>query len=256
VPQRGGFARAPAARKRPRNAPAGARAIAKSNGTAVVLRALMTTTFDPELQHLVDLDDLVHLDDDGLLARINAGDVENGLAVLKDRHGARVLAFVHGIVHDRHLAEDVWQEVLAKVFFKSHLYRPGTNFRAWLFEIARNQALTALRNRRRTPQPVRYVESDRREEEELAGVGAYFEREIEEAELMAAFEAAVAALPERYRDVFELCVRQGRQYQETARLLGIPSGTVAIRVMRARQRLFRELGRHIGRLRQPPACLQ
>ena len=81
----------------------------------IVLRVRMTTRMsDPVLQ-------LVDLDDDALLDRINAGDVENGLAVLKARYGTRVLAFVHGIVHDRHLAEDVWQEVLAKVFFKSHL---------------------------------------------------------------------------------------------------------------------------------------
>jgi len=44
-------------------------------------------------------------------------------------------------VRDPHLAQDVVQEVFEKVLLKHDLYRPGTNFRAWLFEVARNQAL-------------------------------------------------------------------------------------------------------------------
>ncbi len=79
---------------------------------------------------------------------------------------------------------------------------------------------------------------------------------LEERELMAAFQLAVAELPERYQEAFSLCVVQGMQYQDAARLLGIPTGTVAIRIMRARQRLFGALSRHLERLRRPPACLQ
>ena len=56
--------------------------------------------------------------------------------------------------------------------------------------------------------------------------------------------------------MFDLCVRQGRPYQEAAQVLGMPQGTVAIRIMRARRRLFGELGRHVERLRRPPACFQ
>ena len=62
--------------------------------------------------------------------------------------------------------------------------------------------------------------------------------------------------PSRYRTVFQLCVREGRPYQEAADQLGLPTGTVAIRIMRARKRLFRELSHHLGRLRRPPACFQ
>jgi RNA polymerase sigma-70 factor (ECF subfamily) len=200
-----------------------------------------------------------HLDDDALMTRINSLDVEEALGNLKTRYGPRVLSFVYAIVRDRHLAEDVWQEVLAKVFFKSHLYCRGTNFQAWLFEIARNQALTALRRKRRSPRSVGGDSWDDQmgvAESALRGEGEYLDRRPEEAELLRAFEDAVEALPERYRRVFELCVRGGMQYRDAAAALGVPKGTVAIRIMRARQRLFRELGRHVGRLRQPPACLQ
>ena len=81
-------------------------------------------------------------------------------------------------------------------------------------------------------------------------------RDLEEREFMQAFADAVNELPERYRTVFNLCVREGRPYQEAAEALDLPTGTVAIRIMRARKRLFQALSRHLGRLRRPPACFQ
>ena len=73
---------------------------------------------------------------------------------------------------------------------------------------------------------------------------------------MAAFQQALDGLPEHYRSVFELCIRQGKPYQEAGEQLGLPTGTVAIRIMRARKRLFGALQQHLGRLRRPPACFQ
>ena len=70
---------------------------------------------------------------------------------------------------------------------------------------------------------------------------------------MNAFRVAVADLPTHYRTVFELCVQEGVPYQEAGRRLGMPTGTVAIRIMRARKRLFGALQNHLGRLRRPPA---
>jgi len=159
-------------------------------------------------------------------------------------------------VRDPHQAQDVTQEVFEKVLLKHELYRPGTNFRAWLFEVARNQALTALRSRQRLPRPISSLPPadgpDLLEELPADPVP----QELEEEEFMAAFQTAVAELPQHYRTVFELCVRQGKPYQEAGAELGLPTGTVAIRIMRARRRLFTALQHHLGRLRRPPACFQ
>ena len=73
---------------------------------------------------------------------------------------------------------------------------------------------------------------------------------------MSALASAIEQLPAHYQSVFDLCVRQGKPYQEAGALLGIPTGTVAIRIMRARKRLFGALSRHLDRLRRPPACFQ
>ena len=196
--------------------------------------------------------------DEDLVHQLQAGATDLALTELERRYGKRIHHFVQGMVRDPHLASDVTQEVFAKVLLKNHLYKLGTNFRAWLFEVARNQALTMLRSRSRLPRPASALQG--RTEDE----GDFFEQvaaraeteELVEEEFMAAFQQAVDDLPEHYRVVFDLCVRRGRAYQQAGEELGIPTGTVAIRIMRARKRLFTALQQHLGRLRRPPACFQ
>jgi RNA polymerase sigma-70 factor (ECF subfamily) len=193
------------------------------------------------------------------MAQLDHGDPEEALRTLQSRYETRIFNFVRGLLRDQHLAQDVTQEVFAKVYFKSHLYRQGTNFPAWLFEVARNQALSALRARRRSPIPVSNLagNDESNPQDVLVAIPEdRLHRELEEEEFMQAFADAVASLPEHYQSVFDLCVRDGRSYQEAAEALDLPTGTVAIRIMRARKRLFRTLSSHLGRLRRPPACFQ
>lgn len=195
--------------------------------------------------------------DEDIVSQLQAGETEFAMSQLDERYGKRIYRFVQGMVRDPHLAHDVTQEVFEKVLLKNDLYRPGTNFRAWLFEVARNQALTMLRTRNRLPKPISALPSNGEESDFLDSVPAKPDSEamIEE-EFMTAFQKAVDDLPEHYGIVFDLCVRKGRPYQEAGKELGLPTGTVAIRIMRARKKLFTALQHHLGRLRRPPACFQ
>lgn len=202
------------------------------------------------------------LADDVLVTMIAEGDAGRAITELQRRYERKIYHFVVGLLRDIHLAADVTAEVFEKVFLKTSLYQPGTNFRAWLFEVARNQALTALRLQRRTPRPASSLAPtlalEDEDEDWLANIAdeSTRRRAAEEREFMTAFHAAVGELPDNYRRVFELCVQRGKSYDEAARRLKIPVGTVAIRIMRARQRLFRALSRHVDRIRRPPACFQ
>lgn len=205
------------------------------------------------------LDGTADCSDEDLVAKLQAGESAAALTGLEQRYGRRIYHFVHGMVRDPHLAQDVTQDVFEKLLLKNELYRPGTNFRAWLFEVARNQALSALRSRQRLPRPISSLQSAESGEANdlLESIAAPADgRALEEEEFMTAFHAAVAELPVHYRTVFELCVRQGMPYQDAGKQLGLPTGTVAIRIMRARKRLFAALQHHLGRLRRPPACFQ
>lgn len=201
---------------------------------------------------------LADLPDEGLVAMLTQGQADDAMRGIEARYGRRLFHFVQGMVREGHLAQDIVQEVLEKVLLKHDLYQPGTNFRAWLFEIARNQSLSALRAQRRLPRPISNLSREEETENDLLDLvpAGPEDRSLEEAEFMDAFREAVDALPDHYRTVFDLCVRQGRPYQEAADRLGMPTGTVAIRIMRARKRLFGSLERHLDRLRRPPACFQ
>lgn len=198
--------------------------------------------------------------DDELMSAINEGqNVEESLSIIQRRYGRKIRQFIISIVRDEWLAQDIAQETFIKVFLKSDLYQIGTSFRAWVFEVARNQALSALRSNRRSPRPVSslgFVESN----DDMDILDRAFSntdtRDLEEAEFMSAFDTAVGNLSQRYQSVFRRCVIQGHSYQDVANELGIPTGTVAIRIMRARQQLYQVLSPHLDRLRRPPACVQ
>ena len=197
------------------------------------------------------------LTDEDLIQELQAGKIDFAITQLELRYGKRIYRFVQGMVRDPHLAHDVTQEVFEKLLLKNKLYRTGTNFRAWLFEIARNQALTLLRSRNRLPKVASTLLSSDEDGDFLDTVPAKAAVEdLVEQEFMEAFQKAVDELPEHYSVVFDLCVRKGYPYQEAGRQLGLPTGTVAIRIMRARKKLFTALEHHLGRLRRPPACFQ
>jgi RNA polymerase sigma-70 factor (ECF subfamily) len=197
--------------------------------------------------------------DEDLVSLLNAGDAETAMTGIQQRYGKRLTHFLQGMVRDPHLAQDLLQEVLHKVFTKHDLYAAGTNFRAWLFEIARNQALSALRTNKRVPRPISALSAhDGADLQELLDCvpDPHEDHTLEESELMHALTSAIRGLPSPYRTVFELCVQRGMSYQQAGQRLGLPTGTVAIRIMRARKRLFSALQQHMGRLRRPPACFQ
>ncbi len=205
----------------------------------------------------IEFTDATHRTDDELMETIQAGHGEHSLAVLRERHGARVRSLARHILHDRHLAEDVCEETFSKVYLKCDLYRPRSNFIAWLLEITRNQALSTLRSHRLLPRTATALAADSgvASEDLLDNIrGGYQDRLVEERELMAKFDEALRELPDDYRVPFQMCARDGMEYRQAAEALDIPTGTVAIRIMRARKRLFRALSRHMGRIRRPPAC--
>jgi RNA polymerase sigma-70 factor (ECF subfamily) len=119
-----------------------------------------------------------------------AGDWD-ALDYLYSRHADDVLRFVQSIVRNRHDAEDVTQEVFAKLMRAIKRYEEReVPFAAWITRVARNAALDHVRSRRQIP--VEEVRISENGEEETS-----FER-------LYAFKRALAALPEAQRQVLIL----------------------------------------------------
>jgi RNA polymerase sigma-70 factor, ECF subfamily len=129
-------------------------------------------------------------------------------------------------------ADDLVQETLMKAWNHHDSYQQGTNLRAWLFTILRNEFYTHIRKRRREVEDADGVYAG------AVAVSGGQESHLEMAEL----QSALAQLPDDQREAIVLVGASGFSYQEVAEICGVAVGTVKSRVSRAREKLALLLG--------------
>jgi len=137
----------------------------------------------------------------------------------------------HWLTQDRSEAEDLVQETYAKALKGFDSFRPGTNFRAWIYRILRNTFLTSRTGLKTA------VSLD--DDDNLQTV-APATQQTPESLLLAradhdAIQRALSELPVTYREVILLCDVEEMSYREIADALAIPIGTVMSRLARARK---------------------
>jgi RNA polymerase sigma-70 factor (ECF subfamily) len=149
---------------------------------------------------------------------------------------------------DREGADDLVQDTLERALSHWHLRRNQGNLRGWLYTILYNRFLSDQHRVRR-----RGLHDALTEETELPGIDGGQHSVLEHRDLLRAF----AALPEEQRAVLLLVGVEDLSYQETARVLGVPIGTVMSRLSRGRERLRRSLRGEPDEIGQPcSAALQ
>jgi RNA polymerase sigma factor (sigma-70 family) len=170
-------------------------------------------------------------DDDGtLLGRFLAARDEAAFAELVRRHGPMVLGVCRRVLGHREDAEDAFQAAFLVLVRRADGLAGRAVIGDWLHGVALRVALRArarLATARRSGRAAARPESVQPNEPDPR---------------LAALDAAIAALPEKYRRPVVLCDLDGRTRAEAARLLGWPEGTVAGRLARARALLARRLG--------------
>ena len=183
------------------------------------------------------------MDDADTIERVLAGD-SAAYAVLVRKYHRDILGFIHRIVRDAHLAEDIGQEVFLDAYKSLARFDPkrGTPFGAWLCVLARNRCIDALRARRRSQ--VLPVEDapDRADE------GSGPEECLAGLEQRQALDAAVASLDEPFRSTVRLSLR-GHSLLDIALADGVGTATVKTRLFRAREKLRRLLAVSLGGIR-------
>jgi RNA polymerase sigma factor (sigma-70 family) len=137
----------------------------------------------------------------------------------------RLRRYARALVGDRSAADDLVQDTLERAWAKFHLYRGGTDLRAWLFTVMHNVHV----NRVRAQRPIDALTDDLPEVAQRAAQG--------DSLMMRDMDRALARLPEEQREVLLLVALEDMSYEEAARALGIPIGTVMSRLSRARERL-------------------
>lgn len=141
-------------------------------------------------------------------------------------HIPRLRRYARALTGDRYAVDDLVQDTLERAVNKLHLWRPGSDMRAWLFSIMHNVFV----NQRRRPRLE--IELDLGELPDVAVKATQFDRTV-----LAEVEKALHRISTEQREVLLLVAVEQMSYAETANALAIPIGTVMSRLSRARERL-------------------
>jgi RNA polymerase sigma-70 factor, ECF subfamily len=180
------------------------------------------------------------MDDATVIRLIQGGDVDAFGLLVRKYHG-NLLSFIYRLVRDRHLAEDIGQDVFLEVYKSLHKFDPdlGTPFSAWLYIAARNRSISELRKSGRAESaPIEHFEH-------LFASRSTAEDALIDHEERAALSASLAQLPEPFRRTVVLSL-QGESLEEIAIRCGIPKGTVKTRLFRAKEQLRQLVGEYFG----------
>jgi RNA polymerase sigma-70 factor (ECF subfamily) len=156
-------------------------------------------------------------------------------AVARD-YGDLVLRVAHHFCATREEAQDAAQEAFISLIEALPTFRGGCALSTWVYRIT----LNACRARGRHRQLLRQREAPLEHDPPSAELPASARLELDERQQ--ALRRAVAALPADYRAVVVLHYHQGLSYDDVAEVLGLPLGTVKVRLFRAKQLLRRRLG--------------
>jgi RNA polymerase sigma-70 factor, ECF subfamily len=150
------------------------------------------------------------------------------------RHLDALYNLARWLARDPLEAEDLVQETYLRAIRAAHQFQPGTNLRAWLFQILRNAFFTQYKRKRREPETVEPEVLDQL----LHPSGAAEARNhlAGSADGAAGLDltAALNRLPEEYRSVVLLVDLEDLTMKEVARIMECPVGTVKSRLFRAR----------------------
>jgi RNA polymerase sigma factor (sigma-70 family) len=164
------------------------------------------------------------LTDQSLMLAVKDGEVEK-FGVLFERHHDALFAFFYRMTGDASASEDLAQEVFVRMLKYRSTFGEASEFRAWMYQIARNVRAHHFRKRQA-------AEAAPLEESNLQHLPVPWQN-IERERQLSVLQRALLALPEEKRELLILARYQEMKYEEIAKLLSIQAGTVKVRVHRA-----------------------
>lgn len=164
-----------------------------------------------------------------LLLAVRDAQDKSAFAELFEHFAPRVKSFLMKGGADIGQAEECAQEVMVTVWQKAHLYDPmRATASTWIFTIARNKRIDALRKQNRPePQDLYWMEDSEPDTAEIVGLQ-------QEADKLA---QAVEDLPEKQRDMIKRAFYGELTHQEIAEETGLPLGTIKSRIRWALEKL-------------------
>ncbi|MDX1459147.1 MAG: RNA polymerase sigma factor RpoE [Marinobacter sp.] len=181
-----------------------------------------------------------------LVRKVRHGD-RAAFDLLVIKYQSRVASIISRYVYDSQEVMDLAQETFVKAYRAIDRFRGDSAFYTWLYRIAVNTAKNYLEARGRRPQgSADSADAENFDDGSRLRDTASPERELQRDQLQQALSRAIAALPEELRSAFLLREYDGLSYEDIARILECPIGTVRSRIFRARDAVDRQLGPILG----------
>jgi RNA polymerase sigma-70 factor, ECF subfamily len=163
------------------------------------------------------------LTDKSLMLAVKEGEVEK-FGVLFERHHDALFAFFYRMTADPSASEDLAQEVFVRMLKYRNTFGENSEFRGWMYQIARNVRARHFRKHQTETAP---LEPSNSQHEPMPW------QHIERERQLSVLQRALLALPEEKRELLILARYQEMKYEAIAELLSIEVGTVKVRVHRA-----------------------
>jgi RNA polymerase sigma-70 factor, ECF subfamily len=175
--------------------------------------------------------------DEELVRRYLAGD-ERAFSLLVERHQTRVFNVALRVLGDPDDARDAAQDAFLSMLRKLSQFRGDSAFTTWLHRVTVNSCYDILRKRRRQPMLRLVGDEDDPLPETGPPVADHADATVDSIDVA----RALLLIPEEYRVTLVLADIQDVPYEEIARVLDVPMGTVKSRVHRGRIALARAMG--------------
>jgi len=183
-----------------------------------------------------------------LMLDVKAGD-EESFAELLQKYRTPLVNFLCRMVREQAAAEDLAQEVFLRVYRARKEYAPSAKFTTWLFRIATNLALNAIRDGRHRQMQIS-IDTPRDEDEpviEIAAREARADERLIEEERNRMIRGAILALPEKQRAAVILHKYQEMEYAEIGKILGCSESALKSLLFRAYETLRVQLALLVAR---------
>jgi RNA polymerase sigma factor (sigma-70 family) len=183
-------------------------------------------------------EDKAPIDEFGIVQRVLAGEKDEYRHLVRANQD-QVYAMIMRQVGDPHTARDLTQEVMVRAYVSLPKFQFKCKFSTWLTRIALNLTSSYFSSK----EFKRRARTTTLDAEDYEGFCRAGEASAASEQALQQLRLCVAALTPKYREVLVLCGFESKSYEEAARLLGVPVGTVCSRLNTARGLLRAKLKR-------------
>ena len=167
--------------------------------------------------------------DESIVAKVTSGDID-AYAEIMARYELKLHRYVVYLIHNQTMADDVVQDTFIKTYQNLKGFNPKYKFSSWIYRIAHNEAMNAIKKERHT------ADYDINELHDT-GYDQQIEELIDSDILKEHVHGCLDKLDPKYREVIQLIYFERMKYDEVSDILQVPTSTIGVWLSRAKNRL-------------------